>query len=133
MFWTYILLSYCIIYSENFFLTKTMNFDRCLSNTMEFTCTLKTSQISLAYKTYLTELFHTNACPLINQKYFSRLHTDSILKLQPCLNPGGCLLVRFLPMLEQQKTMRKVFFSKLGSEQRCHRLGSDKWYYSGKW
>ena len=28
-------------------------------------------------------------------------------------------------MLEQQKTMRKDFFF-LGSEQRCHRLGSDK-------
>ena len=113
--------------------TKIMNFDRCLtqddlSYIMKSTRTLKTSHICLAYKTYLKELFHTNACPKSNQKYFNWLYTYSIFKLQPCLTPGSCLLVRFLPMLEQQNTMRKFlfFFFKLGSEQCSHCVGSEK-------
>ena len=28
--------------------------------------------------------------------------------------------------------MRKGTFFKLGSAQRCHRLGSEKWHFSGK-
>ena len=28
--------------------------------------------------------------------------------------------------------MRKCTFSKLGSAQHCHRLGSEKWHFSGK-
>ena len=38
-------------------------------------------------------------------------------------------------MLEQlkKKMMRKcTFFFKLGSAQRCNRLGSEKWHFSGK-
>ena len=52
-----------------------MNFDRCLTqDDLSYiieSCTLKTTQICLAYKTYLTELFYTNACPKINQKYLN--------------------------------------------------------------
>ena len=42
---------------------------------------------------------------------------------------GGHLLVDLVPMLEQKK---KGYFFKLGSAQRCHRLGSEKWHFSGK-
>ena len=35
------------------------------------------------------------------------------------------LLVRLVPMLEQQNRVRKGICFKLGSEQPCHRLGSE--------
>ena len=37
---------------------------------------------------------------------------------------GGRLLVSLVPMLGTD--------TKLGSAQRCHRLGSEKWHFSGK-
>ena len=44
---------------------------------------------------------------------------------------GRRLLVDLVSLLEQ-KTMRKgTFFFKLGSAQRCHRLGSEIWHFSG--
>ena len=70
------------------------------------------TQICLAYKTYLTELFYTNACPKINQKYFNRLHTDSIFKLQPCLTCGGaCWSGWYRCLNKQAKMIRKGIFS----------------------
>ena len=45
--------------------------------------------------------------------------------------PWGRLLVNLVPMLEQKKTICILFF-KLGSAQRCHCLGSEKWHFSGK-
>ena len=96
--------------------------------------------VCMAYKKYLTELFYTNACPKINHKYFNSLHTDdSIFKLQLCLTPGvacwsgwyRCLNDKKKQQQTNRKTMRKGIF-KVGSEQRCHRLGSEKKAFSWK-
>ena len=49
-------------------------------------------------------------------------------------SPGGewRLLVNLVPMLEQKNDEKGYFFFKLGSAQRCHHLGSEKWHFSGK-
>ena len=39
-----------------------------------------------------------------------RLHIDSIFKLQACLTRAGCLLVRLVPMLEENKQNGKKGF-----------------------
>ena len=110
-----------------------MNFDRCLTQDDQSyiteICTLKT-------------LFTQMRVQRSTKKYFNRLHTctdDSIFKLQPCLTPGGACWSAWYRCLnnnkkkKKKKMMRKgIFFFKLGNEQRCHRLRSEKKAFSWK-